>query len=127
VPSDIDFIHTPTHGAVFVDLMFVKVLENLIENAVRHGVRVKTITVSTRMADHALIIQVEDDGIGIPDDEKEKIFERGYGKNTGFGLFLAREILSITGISIQETGQAGKGARFVMTVPEGRWRRVGEM
>jgi len=126
VPSDIDFIHTPTHVAVFVDLMFVKVLENLIENAVRHGVRAKTITVSTRMADQDLIIQVEDDGIGISDDEKEKIFERGYGKNTGFGLFLAREILSITGISIQETGQAGKGARFVMTVPEGRWRRMEE-
>jgi sensor histidine kinase regulating citrate/malate metabolism len=38
-------------------------------------------------------------GVGIQLDEKQKIFEKGYGQNTGFGLFLAREILAITGIN----------------------------
>ncbi len=52
------------------------------------------------MADR--IIVCEDDGDGIPDDKKEMIFEKNFGKNTGLGLFLAREILSITGITIQE-------------------------
>ena len=66
----------------------------------------------------------EDDGVGVAADEKEKIFDRGFGKNTGLGLFLAREILSITGITICETGQPGKGARFEMTVPKGMWRAV---
>jgi signal transduction histidine kinase len=64
----------------------------------------------------------EDDGTGIPDEEKERIFERGYGKNTGLGLFLAREVLGITGIGIREDGVPGKGARFVITVPEGAYR-----
>jgi len=38
------------------------------------------------------------------------------------GLFLSREILSITGITIKEAGEPGKGARFEMTVPKGAWR-----
>ncbi|MEI7434508.1 MAG: hypothetical protein WCJ93_09690 [Methanomicrobiales archaeon] len=56
------------------------------------------------------------------EDEKEKIFERGYGKNTGLGLALSREILDITGITITETGVPGKGARFEMLVTKGAWR-----
>jgi len=48
-------------------------------------------------------------GEGVPTYEKEKIFKRGFGKNTGMGLFLAREIPSITGITIHETGDPGKG------------------
>ena len=72
------------------------------------------------------IIVCEDDGNGIAVGEKEKIFERGFGKNTGLGLALSREILSITGITIKETGEPGKGARFEMTVPKGAWRMKGK-
>jgi signal transduction histidine kinase len=64
----------------------------------------------------------EDDGVGVPADEKVKVFKRGFGKNTGLGLALSWEILSITGITIRETGEPGKGARFEMTVPKGVWR-----
>ena len=53
---------------------------------------------------------------------RRRIFERGFGKNTGLGLFLVREILAITGITIRETGTAGTGARFEITVPRGRYR-----
>jgi signal transduction histidine kinase len=49
----------------------------------------------------------------------ERIFEQGFGKNTGLGLFLSREILAITGITITENGVPGKGARFEITVPRG--------
>jgi signal transduction histidine kinase len=67
----------------------------------------------------------EDDGDGVLTEEKEKILERGFGKNNGLGLALSREILAITGITIRETGESGKGARFEMTVPEGAWRHSG--
>jgi signal transduction histidine kinase len=53
---------------------------------------------------------------------KEKIFERGIGQNTGMGLFLSREILSITRIEIQENGMPGKGARFEISIPRGGFR-----
>jgi sensor histidine kinase regulating citrate/malate metabolism len=74
-----------------------------------------------------LLILVEDNGIGIPLDEKQKIFLKGYGKNTGFGLFLVREILAITGISIHETGKHGTGTRFELMIPKSEFRTASAM
>ena len=65
---------------------------------------------------------VEDNGTGVPENAKEKIFRREYFKNTGFGLFLTREILAITGLSITENGTPGTGARFVIHAPKGMFR-----
>jgi len=103
---------------VFADHLLEKVFYNLFENALRHGGEpLTTIQVLAREDESGLLITVEDDGIGITRKDKEKIFERGIGQNTGLGLFLAREILSITGITLQETGIPGKGARFEICVP----------
>ncbi|MDD4253942.1 MAG: PAS domain S-box protein [Methanofollis sp.] len=83
------------------------------------------ITIETRIEeDGALTIVWEDNGIGVREGEKEKIFRRGYGNNTGLGLFLCREILKITGIGIRETGEYEKGARFEIRVPEEGYRVV---
>ena len=76
----------------------------------------------TRRTGKEVVLAFEDNGIGIPGQDKERIFTRGFGKNTGYGLFLAREILAITGITIKETGKVGKGARvrnddFGMCIP----------
>ncbi|MCQ1539629.1 hypothetical protein FTO68_11685 [Methanocalculus taiwanensis] len=108
--------------AIYADPMLPKVFENLFDNALRHGGRVTEISVICGEVEGSLVIAVEDDGTGIAPEEKERIFERGYGKNTGFGLFLVRDILAITGITIHEDGVPGEGARFVMIVPEGGWR-----
>jgi signal transduction histidine kinase len=114
-----DFIN---NTEVFADPLIVKVFFNLMDNAVRHGGKITTIRfyVAESGADHSIVC--EDDGEGIPAEEKSRIFKRGFGNNTGLGLFLSREILSITGITIAETGEPGKGARFEMTVPKGMWR-----
>jgi len=63
--------------------------------------------------------------VGISVEDKKKLFTRGFGKNTGLGLFLSREILAITGITITENGIPGKGARFEIVVPKGMWRMAG--
>jgi len=52
----------------------------------------------------------------------EIVVVRGFGKNTGLGLFLSKEILSITDITITENGEPDKGARFEMVVPKGAYR-----
>jgi len=114
--------NVPADVLLFADPLFEKVFYNLIDNAVRHGGKVTTVRFSLEERAGDLIILCEDDGVGIPLAEKEKIFERGLGKNTGFGLFLTREILSITGITITETGEPGKGARFEIVVPKGAYR-----
>jgi PAS domain S-box-containing protein len=115
----------PSGSEVFADPMITKVFYNLMDNALRYGEKITGIGFSAEERNENFVIVCEDDGVGIPADEKEKIFDRGFGKNTGMGLFLSREILSITGITIHETGEPGKGARFEMTVPKGAWRMSG--
>jgi len=107
---------------IFADPMLFKVFFNLQDNSVRHGKQVTEIHVSASRSDKNLIIVWEDDGVGIAPEEKEKIFERGYGKNTGLGMFLVREILSLTDITIHETGEPGKGTRFEILVPKGAFK-----
>lgn len=107
---------------IYVDPMLEKVFANLFENAVRHGGHATRVQVTSLLRGDEQVIVVEDDGVGVPDDKKDRIFERGYGKNTGYGLFLASDILGVTGLSIRETGTYGTGARFEITVPKGRWR-----
>ena len=112
----------PLGTEVFSDALIANVFYKLIDNAVRYGGKCTTIRFSVERCDGDQIIVCEDDGDGVVAQEKEKIFERGFGKNTGLGLALSREILTITGITIKETGEPGKGARFEMTVPKGAWR-----
>jgi len=107
---------------VYADVMLEKVFFNLLDNSIRHGKRVNDIRVSVHQEMGALSIVWEDNGVGIPENEKEKIFSRGFGENTGLGLFLAREILFLTGITIKETGTEGRGARFEIRVPSGSYR-----
>ena len=112
----------PAGTDVFADPLIVRVFYNLMDNAVRYGEKCTTIRFSAEESGDGPVIVCEDDGAGVSAGEKEQIFERGYGKNTGLGLALAREILSITGITIRETGEPGKGARFEMAVPKGMYR-----
>jgi signal transduction histidine kinase len=109
---------------IFADPMIGKVFYNLIDNALRHGDHITRIAFSRQRSGSDLVIVCEDDGIGIPVSDKQHIFTKGFGKGSGLGLFLIREILSITDISIRETGNPGKGTRFEITVPEGDYRIV---
>ena len=116
----------PAGAEVFADPLVVRVFYNLMDNAMRYGGKITTLRFSAVEHDGNKVLVCEDDGIGILAEEKEMIFDRGFGKNTGMGLFLAREILDITGISIRETGDPGRGARFELTVREGAWRNAGK-
>jgi len=107
---------------IYADPLLIKVFYNLFDNSLQHGGLVTHIRISHRPTDTGLTITVADNGIGISPGDKKRLFERGFGKNTGLGLFHSREILSITGISISETGIPGDGARFEIAVPEGAFR-----
>ena len=120
--GEIRFIDETGDLEVYADAMLERVFYNLTDNTRRFGEKVTRIRISTRKAKDRLVLVYEDDGIGIPDNEKEKVFQRGYGKHTGLGLFFVREILGITGMTITETGRPGEGARFEITVPAGGFR-----
>ncbi len=110
---------------VYADPLFLDVMSHLVENAVRHGSTARNLIVSSAETHGALELIVEDDGQGIPDEKKETIFEYDAGRHAGLGLFICRQILSVTGMTISETGRLGKGARFVIRIPEGNWRVEG--
>ncbi|WP_052418666.1 PAS domain-containing sensor histidine kinase [Methanolacinia paynteri] len=110
---------------IYADPMFEKVLFNILDNSSRHG-GAKRITAWYELNKKRCTLIIEDDGCGIEEDLKEKIFGRGFGRNTGIGLFLVREILDITGISIRETGIPGQGARFEILIPRAAFRRTEE-
>jgi len=110
---------------IYADPMLENVFFTLAENVVLNAKTATEISLTYRDSPEGLVLVFSDNGPGILLELKEKIFERRYEKRRGIGLFLAREILSITGITIHETGEQGKGARFEMLVPKGGYRFTG--
>jgi len=107
---------------IFADSMIRKVFYNLIDNALRHGDHVTRMVFFTQKTPDGLLVICEDNGVGIPPQDKDQIFTKGFGRDSGLGLFLIREILAITKITIRETGDYGRGARFEMLVQKGDYR-----
>jgi PAS domain S-box-containing protein len=122
IPTGITFSAGIGDVSVYADPILGTIFFNLLDNSLRHAQGLTAIRVSAYETPDGLTVAWEDDGPGIPAPEKEKIFRQGYGKNTGLGLFLSREILTTTGITISENGVPGKGARFEMRVPKGGYR-----
>jgi len=118
IDADVDGVE------VFADPLLEKVFYNLMENSLRHGEHVTRMNFSCRKTESGLVVTYSDDGAGITAKDKKNLFKRGFGKHTGLGLFLSKEILAITGITIAENGEPGKGVRFEITVPDGTWRRA---
>jgi PAS domain S-box-containing protein len=116
VQSDISGIE------IYADPLLERVFFDMVENSLLYGSGVSVIRLSSKETLEGIVISIEDNGIGIPTPDKERIFTKGFGKSTGLGLFLAQEILSITGITLKETGEFHHGARFEFGVPKGKFR-----
>lgn len=111
---------------IYADSFLERVFFTLAGNVLRHAKSATKVTLGYQLTLDGLLLFFEDNGTGIPDDNKEKIFERGYGGQQGMELFLVREILGITGITIRENGRYGSGARFEMNVPKRAYRYPGK-
>ena len=103
---------------VFADPLFEKVFYLLFNFAHRFGEKVTRIDISYSFTPEELIIVVSDNGIGIVPETKDQLFEWRPGNDKNAGLHLAQKILSSTGLSIRETGEFRKGARFEIIVPK---------
>ncbi|WP_409199149.1 ATP-binding protein [Methanospirillum lacunae] len=112
-----------TNILILADPLLQKVFYNLADNSLTHGgPGGERVHISFEKTETCGIIIYEDQGMGISDSDKELIFERGYGTGTGLGLFLIREILAITGMTIKENGLRGSGVRFEIHVPPTQWK-----
>ena len=107
---------------ILADPLFEKVLYNLLDNSIKYAKTLTTIQTGYELTSEGLILSFTDDGVGIPQELKERIFQRNFGQGTGLGLYLSREILSVTDLTIRETGTPGYGARFEIVVPVGKFQ-----
>lgn len=105
---------------IFADPLFSRVITTLLAHTCQRGG--DGVELWTEEHGDYLRIIYADNGEGIPEYEKERIFDGTYDNVRGYGLFLDREVLAVTGISLQETGDLGDGARFEMVVPAGAYR-----
>ncbi|MHB8164270.1 MAG: PAS domain S-box protein [Methanoregula sp.] len=121
-PPGIEISIAVDYWEVFADLLLGKVFYNLMENSLRHGEHVTRMDFSVKESAGGMILAYCDNGVGISEEDKKELFQKGFGRHTGLGLFLSREILAITGITITENGEPGKGVRFEITVPNGAYR-----
>ncbi len=103
---------------LLADSLLRQLFYNLIDNSLRHGERVSQIRIFYEVGKDQMRLVYEDDGVGIPKAEKETIFEKGYGKGTGYGLWLIWQMCEVYGWTIKETGKVGKGVQFTITIPK---------
>lgn len=108
-----------------VDLM-KQVLSNLVENAIKYSHEESTVTVRSREEGPKVIIEVVDQGMGIPAEDLPNIFMKFYRsqkvktstiKGTGLGLYLAQYFAGLHGGEITVTSEPGKGSTFKVTLP----------
>jgi len=110
---------------IYADPMLERLFYILLDNTNRHGSKVTTVELTASKSPEGYSIIYEDDRVGVRSEDKGRIFLKGFGKDSGLGLYLGMQILSITGIGIRENGEYLKGARFEISVPDGKWRRTG--
>ncbi|MBN1167903.1 MAG: PAS domain-containing protein [Methanospirillaceae archaeon] len=112
---------------LFCDETIKKALIKIFENIPVHSNGADSVSVSfsrTPSGDGKLII--EDNGCGIAEDVKKRIFDLGYGSGGGKGLYLALSLLSIPHFSISETGSPQSSARFEILIPSENISRIDE-
>jgi PAS domain S-box-containing protein len=118
----------PLSEPVYVDVdMWEKVVLNLVSNAFKYTEK-GTITVSLRQQGKNIQFSVKDTGVGIPEEEVSKIFERFHRienvkgrsqEGTGIGLALVQELVKLHHGNISVKSKPGKGSEFLVSLPLG--------
>ena len=107
----------------FDDFYMTSVFQNLLDNATKYSSKDHSIIIQTNMDSSYLYLSFLDEGIGVPDIEKTKIFEQFYRvedeetrsfKGTGLGLYLANEIVKMHGAKIYCQNNKPKGSIFTI-------------
>lgn len=116
--DNIQMTNELTNLSVLADSLLRQLFYNLLQNSISHGKNVKQIRIYFKENPNQIQLIYEDNGIGIPVEEKQKIFDEGYGKGTGYGLYLIQKICENYGWTIHEAGIPGTGVKFVMSLPK---------
>lgn len=103
---------------VIADSLLRQLFYNLIDNSLKHGKTLNTIELSYTQHNGETKLTYQDNGVGIPQENKAKIFSEGFTTGgSGLGLKLVKKMIEAYGWTITEEGEPGKGAKFVITIP----------
>jgi PAS domain S-box-containing protein len=111
---------------IFCDPAIAKVFSHLIDNTKAHGQKATGIRIGYRETPEGLVLLYEDNGIGIPEEQKKELFLRNVGTTSGFSLFFIHDLLEVSEMTIKETGIFGEGVRFEIGIPRGIYRFGGK-
>jgi signal transduction histidine kinase len=105
---------------VLADSQLELLFYNLIDNSLRHGQKTSHISLHYMQKSNGLSIIYEDNGVGIPEANKSKLFSEGFttGKGSGYGLSLIQRIIQVYGWTVMEKGKPGKGVQFIIFIPK---------
>ena len=105
---------------VVADSLLKKLFHNLLDNSLKYGGKVTQIRLHFTKEDEVIKLFYEDNGVGIPEANKQKLFTEGFttGKSKGLGLFLIKKMVEVYGWKISEEGEPSKGARFAISIPK---------
>jgi len=107
---------------LLADSLLRQLFYNLIDDSLKYGEKLTQIGIHYEKSEDQLKLVYEDDGVGISQDAKPKLFSEGYttGKGSGYGLYLIRRMIEVYGWAISETGTHGKGAQFTIDIPKAK-------
>ncbi len=120
--KDINFDCNCEGLEVLADSLLRQLLYNLMDNTLKYGEKTTLITLHFQRSEKSLLLIYEDNGVGMTDDVRSHLFEKGFGKGTGFGLYMIKRIIEAYGWSIEENGKLGVGAKFTMRIPKNKFR-----
>ena len=107
---------------VLADSLLKQLMYNLIDNTVKYGEKTTKINFGYKEEKNQLKLVYEDNGVGITNEVRAHLFEKGFGKGTGFGLYMIKRIVEAYGWAIEENGEQEKGARFTIQIPTEHYR-----
>lgn len=121
----------PLFSFKFDRALIKQVIQNLIENALKYSHSHSRILISSEDKDSDVVIQISDEGIGIPSKDLPFVFDRYYrsseaksfaGSSSGLGLYLSKAFTELHGGRIDVTSKEGQGSTFTLTLPKGERR-----
>jgi PAS domain S-box-containing protein len=106
---------------ILADSMLTTVFHNLIDNSLKYGKNLNKIRIyHSKEKDGSESIIYEDNGGGINEKDKTRLFTKGFGQGTGLGLYLIKRTCDIYGWTVKEIGDFGKGVKFEFNIPAKR-------
>ena len=103
---------------VIADSLLKQLFYNFLDNSLKYGEKVTQIRLHFTKEAEGVKLFYEDNGVGVAEANKPKLFHEGFttGKSTGLGLFLIKKLVEVYGWTITEEGEPDKGAKFTITI-----------